>query len=33
MAVEMVEKLVMESGGEALDAFLNAAERKQADNG
>ena len=33
MAVEMVEKLVMESGGEALDAFLNAVERKQADNG
>ena len=33
MAVEMVEKLVMESGGEALDAFLDAAERKQADNG
>lgn len=34
MAVDMVEKLLMDSSGEALDAFLDAAERKEArDNG
>lgn len=32
MAVEMVEKLVLKSGGDALDAFLDAAERTQDDD-
>ena len=31
MAVDMVEKLVMESGGEALDQFLDAAESERSD--
>ena len=31
MAVDMVEKLVLESGGEALDQFLDAAESERSD--